>query len=300
MNIMAISLDWFMTIPGMLISGGVLLLLIALIIFIVTSVKSKKENKEEIEEVTPVTVESDVMPIEPSVEQVPPVEPITTEMPMAEPVEENKFDPIIQSSIIEISDENNDVVEPMVAPLENIMPEVKPIESVEPVAVPFENIVPEVNPIQDTPVENNESIKAFDFPELDMPEATNLDKTSVSIYGGANPSVTPSMEPEHRPIYGGADPLEATMKMNPITKAESIPVVTPIEEVPEVVPIIPEVTLTEPVLEPIEEPKIAPAVMESAPPTYTVESPIPDVAMPEPSVISEPIPIEIDEKIEEL
>ena len=47
MNIMAIDLDWFLTIPGILISCGVLLLLIALIIFIVTSVKAKKEEKED-------------------------------------------------------------------------------------------------------------------------------------------------------------------------------------------------------------------------------------------------------------
>ena len=47
MNIMAFSFDWFLTVPGMLITGGVLLLLIALIMFIVTSVKSKKGSKEE-------------------------------------------------------------------------------------------------------------------------------------------------------------------------------------------------------------------------------------------------------------
>lgn len=39
------SLSWFTTIPGLLITGGVILLLIALVIFIVTSVKGK--NKQE-------------------------------------------------------------------------------------------------------------------------------------------------------------------------------------------------------------------------------------------------------------
>ena len=37
--------QWFLTIPGLLISGGVLLLIIALIIFISTS--GKKTNKED-------------------------------------------------------------------------------------------------------------------------------------------------------------------------------------------------------------------------------------------------------------
>ncbi len=57
MNIMAFSFDWFLTVPGMLITGGVLLLLIALIMFIVTSVKSKKGSKEEAE-VAPATPET--------------------------------------------------------------------------------------------------------------------------------------------------------------------------------------------------------------------------------------------------
>ena len=36
------SLDWFLTIPGMLITGGILFLIIALIIFIVTGNKKTK------------------------------------------------------------------------------------------------------------------------------------------------------------------------------------------------------------------------------------------------------------------
>ena len=42
------SLDWFMTIPGMLITGGVLFLIIALIIFIVTGNKKTKTKKEAV------------------------------------------------------------------------------------------------------------------------------------------------------------------------------------------------------------------------------------------------------------
>ena len=41
---MNFSLDWFLSIPGLLITGGVLLLLIALIILIVTSRKKKDKN----------------------------------------------------------------------------------------------------------------------------------------------------------------------------------------------------------------------------------------------------------------
>ncbi len=38
------SLDWFMTIPGMLITGGVVFLIIALIIFIATGNKKAKKQ----------------------------------------------------------------------------------------------------------------------------------------------------------------------------------------------------------------------------------------------------------------
>ena len=52
MHILAINFDlnWFLTIPGMLITGGILLLLIALIIFIATSGSSKKNKKKEVSE----------------------------------------------------------------------------------------------------------------------------------------------------------------------------------------------------------------------------------------------------------
>ena len=46
MILASFSLDWFMTIPGMLITGGVVFLIIALIIFIATGNKKPKTNKE--------------------------------------------------------------------------------------------------------------------------------------------------------------------------------------------------------------------------------------------------------------
>ena len=54
MNILAFSLEWFKTPPGILITAGVVLLVIALIMFIVTSVKSKKGAKEEVPATNPV------------------------------------------------------------------------------------------------------------------------------------------------------------------------------------------------------------------------------------------------------
>ena len=42
---MNFDFSWFLTIPGMLITGGVLLLIIALIVLIVSGKKDKKEKK---------------------------------------------------------------------------------------------------------------------------------------------------------------------------------------------------------------------------------------------------------------
>ena len=41
---MNFNFDWFLTVPGILITCGVLVLIIALIVFIVSSVKGKKER----------------------------------------------------------------------------------------------------------------------------------------------------------------------------------------------------------------------------------------------------------------
>ena len=51
---MNFDLNWFLTVPGMFISAGVLLLVVAIIVLIVSSAKGKKEKKK-VEKVTPAT-----------------------------------------------------------------------------------------------------------------------------------------------------------------------------------------------------------------------------------------------------
>ena len=53
---MNFDLNWFLTVPGMFISAGVLLLVVAIIVLIVSSAKGKKEKKK-VEKVTPATPE---------------------------------------------------------------------------------------------------------------------------------------------------------------------------------------------------------------------------------------------------
>ena len=80
MNI-AFSTEWFLTIPGILITCGVILLIIALIMFIVGSTKGKK-NKEMPK------VEAPVGAVQPQVQ----VQPVDNVQPVVQPEsQENSF-----------------------------------------------------------------------------------------------------------------------------------------------------------------------------------------------------------------
>lgn len=313
----AFSFDWFLTIPGILISGGVLLLIIALIMMIVTSSQNKKETKVEVVQNTeavandaevnsvvdaqtqsvaspamdfPVATEAPLGPIEtpinvnsviPEVEPViPVVDPIVTAAPVVpiEPVAVIEpsapvmpVAPVMEvgeSVIPEITPAVNTMVEP-VTPIE-VLPEAIPIPVVESV-IPTETIVEEV--------------------PLETPDATNLEKTSVNIYGGNPIPPIPQVVDAPRPIYGGADPLEATQKLPKVevhhepysTRIESIPVEIPaMEPVAPVAPIpvqpIPEMPLPLEVDTPVIEPatSVAPIVIPDMPTKSEVVR-IPDI-----------------------
>ncbi|MEG2283449.1 MAG: hypothetical protein RSB99_02345 [Bacilli bacterium] len=230
MNIMAISfsLDWFLTIPGMFISGGVLLLIIALVIFIVTSAKSKKEKINEEDMETPVISEK---PITPEMEAVSPVVTESINLDSIQPVasEPISFNPVMEPTELDTVEEPTVLGTPVNDfPVADIIPET---------LVPIE--IPEEEPV----------VAKIDNPVVEEP--------AVSIYGGVNPFIGEVTEPTHRQIYGGADPLEATQKMAPIVESWAMP---------EISPIVPEATITEPVSEPT-----TPVVMEE-PTTYVVDN----------------------------
>lgn len=205
MYILALSLDWFTTIPGILVSVGVVLLVIALVLFILGSKKTKKEEKvvENTEIATPVTenvtLNEAVMPVEEvSVNEVE-VQPMTAE--------ETKF-------------ENIEVGTPGVDPIN-----------------------PEVEAVSTDEISNVQEVVIGDI-KIEEPETNELDKTMISVYGEEasveEPKVTiyggndpleatqnlPKVEEHHEP-YGGA--------------INEVKIVEPVEEnviqIPEVEPI---------------------------------------------------------------
>ena len=282
MNI-AFSTEWFLTIPGILITCGVILLIIALIMFIVGSTKGKK-NKEMPK------VEAPVGAVQPQVQ----VQPVDNVQPVVQPEsQENSF---INNDAVAVSEPMGPIEE--VTPVAPVIPEVPvvdvpqvapvvtevetPVDSVSAVEIPTVVVptpeaspVAEVTPIPEVPVINTEAIPTVNEPVVEVPEVNNLEATNVNIYGGVVPTVEGRpVQPveETRPIYGGADPLEATQNLpkmdvhhepysggsQPV--AEVAPVVpTPVEVTPIPAVVTPEVVVT-PVVEPVvnEQPAVAP------------------------------------------
>lgn len=301
MNIaeIAFSIDWFLTIPGMLITGGVLLLIIALIMMIVSSSKKGKKKEEATAGVeqnasaAPVASDSTagmttMAPATESVAMDAPLGPITDDVVGEAPYAIPDAASTVGSGVAVVppmnaptmqTPPNPDTVTPL--PEVNSIPSVVPIEPTQ-VTSTSENVIP-TESIIPTVVEE---------PVLETPDATNLEKTSVNIYGG-NP--IPPIEPivnEPRPIYGGANPLEATQNLPKVDVhhqpysggKEEVPtpsMIPPVEEASTVTPAAPEEKPVIPIpdiqpVESVEPAVIVPPIVEETPvsPAAPAESPV--------------------------
>ena len=167
---MAFSIDWFLTVPGILITVGVILLIIALIMFVTSSMKEKKG------EAAPSVLENNNVEETPVVEVEEVVEPVSVETPLIDAVSEEVVVPSFEG--------------------DNVIPTV------------------EEEPVEET--KDNSFIPA-DLDEVVMPveEVNNDTVVSTEEVNLENNFEIPEpiAEVEHRPIYGGADPLEATQTL---------------------------------------------------------------------------------------
>ncbi|HIS38094.1 MAG TPA: hypothetical protein IAB45_01135 [Candidatus Onthousia faecavium] len=281
MILASFDLSFFTSIPGMLITGGVLLLLIALIIFIATGSKGKKKDKTNKEEETnkagensdvmatpnvniPVatagpTVTASVSGINPVTPDVTPTvveakaNPSVSTQPKLEPtpVMPDMATPnVVMPSIDTNTNMNNNpsnishTVNPNVNPSNTVSPandnnitnsnavETQVIPSIEPQT----QIIEESKPInmntelnkENTITPTVESI-ASSATLVSQSEPVSIVgavppkvEESKPIYGGVS-SVIPNIavdNNQHRPIYGGANPLENTQNI-PIANANS-------------------------------------------------------------------------------
>lgn len=216
-------LDWFTTIPGILVICGVILLVIAIILFIAGN---KKAKKDEMVQTNPVTESANTMNTEVNT---------TADTNIGE-VNVQEVSPVMeQASTIpteSVSLENNELPKMKVESNNDV----SPIQIEEPVQIPSEEIhIEEPVKISDTEIHNEEASipEPVSIPSIDnsvnsmdtvsdetsfnipIPtEKPSFDNTSTSIYGGASPISNISMN-EEKPvtIYGGNDPLEATQSI---------------------------------------------------------------------------------------
>lgn len=266
---MKFDFSWFTTIPGILITCGVVLLIIALVIFIVTSRKNKKvdstvssgETSTNVEAV-PSTVEQSVTPIEIDNTPLQSIDntssaAIPTELP-AEPIAVPE--PVVASTpVVE-----NAVPQPIPVQPESVIKEetiasspVTPMSIPEPQPTPVIDVTPEVLPtVQPEPVVNPtpvvEPIPVVNEPQITPVQEVTPVSTKPSIYGGVSeiiPNINIEKNTESHQIYGGADPLENTQTLKVTPSEPTVQVQPVVTEQPQVtIPSVNSVTSNEPVV----------------------------------------------------
>lgn len=241
LEFMSFNPGWFLTLPGILITSGVILLLIALILLLTSAKKEEEEeNVSPVNSFTTPNVETPVAPepVQINVPQAPAqeeIKPIIAEQPTIQPAQNNVEPQIAQHSpmtsnigagILDIANNNTKpVVEEVAMPTKTETPGVLNIgESIVPgqtqseeiPSININNVVPpaETPVINPTPVVNaTPVVPQAPVQEEAKPVITTEPVQPVSIYGGVSPTIDikkENLQQEKTVIYGGADPLENT------------------------------------------------------------------------------------------
>lgn len=234
LEFMSFNPGWFLTLPGILITSGVILLLIALILLLTSAKKEEEEeNVSPANNFTTTNVETPVAPepVQINVPEAPvqeEIKPPVVEQPTIQPVQ-NIVEPQMAqqppianmgAGILDIANNNTKpVVEEVATPVKVETPGILNIgESTVPVQTQPEEI-PSINinnvvPPAETPVVNaTPVVPQAPVQEEVKPVITTEPVQPVSIYGGVSPTIDikkENLQPEKTVIYGGADPLENT------------------------------------------------------------------------------------------
>ena len=254
---MDFSLEWFMTIPGLLISGGVLLLLIALILLIVTGKKKKKGDKEPAaEQPAPAAPQAGVTTPQVEVAATPTTAPVTGAVPemnspavsggnimdMPAPTVQQPQQPMDMNAVnmgmtsVNMSVPTANVpMDPMAQPTVQEMPAAAPtpgpvevMSSVEttpavtPMAAPAVDVMPSVEPTPVAPV-----VDAQPTPTVDV--MPTIEPTVAPM-----PTITPSVQTTETlaqsPIFQNVPAVE------PVTPVEAAAVNPAPQPVPQIQP----------------------------------------------------------------
>lgn len=235
---MSFDLEWFTTLPGLLITGGVIVLLIALIIFIISNRKANKKIEEGVVEAATETQESVV----PSAAE-PPVEPqmqinemaATIDLPVVPEVTNNPVNNGVVNEPVDITYNSSGSVNILGNPQTNgVMP---PVSTAVEIPTFFEQNIPS-NPMNDSnsivtsnPVDfsiNNEQINptvnsvAVEAPVVSKTVMPQVDATlSTPTVQMVQPEVQVAQvveQPTPQPtIYGGVNPIN-TVNTTPVVE----------------------------------------------------------------------------------
>ncbi len=206
---MNLDFQWFLSIPGMLISGGVLLLVIALIIFLATSKKKDKPAKPSKNKKIDAAVPSDMVSAQQPVADVP-VEPLNEVMTpggvQAAPQSMGDLPPIIGQNPAPVVDAN-----PTPIP-DTTKPQMQPTAT-EPIA----GVVPNMNTVANDPI-----------------------APTVNLQSDPVPPVEPAVQPQPvapatpQPVVQAPVPEPTPAPVTVPTPEPVAPVSTPVVETPQV------------------------------------------------------------------
>ena len=235
LEFMSFNPGWFLTLPGILITSGVILLLIALILLLTSAKKEEEEeNVSPVNSFTTPNVETPVAsePVQINVPEAPAqeeIKPSIAEQPTIQPAQSNAEPQIAQHSpitsnigagILDIANNNTKpVVEEVAMPTKTETPGVLNIgESIVPEQtqseeIPSININNVVTPAETPVVNATPVVPQAPVQEEVKPVITTEPVQPVSIYGGVSPTIDlkkENLQQEKTVIYGDADPLENT------------------------------------------------------------------------------------------
>lgn len=273
---MNFDLSWFKTVPGLLITCGVVLLIIALIIFIVTS-KNNKNAKKEAQDNNPkgedTTPKDNVQPVSDGVssETVAAVNTdagantsVETPMQNATPVTENvgiealqnmqptqsvnptpiEVETVSSAPVVEdtpaISSPvvNNPTVDAYQAMANNAA-----ILNDNYVQEPVAPVSQSVEPIEVAPEVISPSVDAIPTPVA--PTVSSVSNEQHAIYGGVSQILPNDMSintgSSNHQIYGGANPLENTQSLPIMGNTQPEMSTAPVSVAPEVAPVVPDI-----------------------------------------------------------
>ena len=233
---MNFDFGWFLTVPGILITGGVLLLIVALIILIATSGKKNKENQEVVEEASADTnnqnvAEQSVEPAMPEAasEAVAPTE-VVPEMDQPQPVDAN--------------DSIMNMPEPVVAgaaPEANQMGDVQPIQEAPAFEPQVANVEqPAIEPVAETPVMEQpvQEAPVTETPAFE-PQVANVEQPTMEPVAEAPVMEQPAVQPVvEAPVMEQPAAMPEAPVAQPTMEANSVPNidngVQPVAEAPAV------------------------------------------------------------------